>query len=576
LDTRNVISHLLILAGLAAPHVGAQGIRPPVSEGFDGSIIPALPPGWTASQARDPGGDFTSTTSGALSPPVSVISTNSTVEQWISLPALDLTDWRDVYIGWNERRSATQNSALAVDVSFPAGEPFLEHGILAPTGTTDIVPRIVGLPVSSWGGAGVRVRLRSAGDGTGAAGTLRLDDIVVGGTPARDLAVSISGTHPDPSPHGGPVRLTGIVRNAGFMGVPEATVSCFSRLPGADDPGEWMFQSSAAAGPLLPGEAASVEFSIDRGTAGRIVILLVCASEGDLVASNDSAIATILPPAPRGSVVINEIMFAPLAGRAEYVELLNTTGEEIDLGSWSLRDGDDDSGRGRLGPGALPLAPGGYLLCSPDTTLSDDYPGVPPGQLIVSGLRGLTLNNGGDEVVLADPGGHVVDSLAYLPSWHTPALDDPVGRSLEKIDPFSPGEESWNWGSSPDPSGGTPGRPNLLGNPASHGRRMRFSCHPNPFSPDGDGSEDATVISFVTGRPGAVVRVRIFDRAGRHVRTITQGSYVGEEGSVVWNGYDEGGKKAGIGIYVVLVEVLDGSGEEVFVAKGTVVVAGRL
>jgi len=427
-----------------------------------------------------------------------------------------------------------------------------------------------------WDAGGVSLRLTVTGDGTGTTGTIRLDDISVDGIPELDLSVSVRGPAPDPPPPGIGLLISGLVRNNGFEQSPGAIVDCFRKSPDPDDAADWLYHSTAKVQPMLPGDSAVVEFSIDQFDHGAVRVLLVCSSPGDIVASNDSATAVIRSAVQPHAATINEIMYDPPPGRAEYVELLNTSPYDIDLGSWRLSDNDDDTSGGRFGAEVGFLAPGELIVCSPDTSIGTDYPGIPPGTKVITGVRGLSLNNGGDLLVLRDQNGRVVDRLEYLPSWHTPALDDPAGRSLEKIDPSSPGDEAWKWGSPPDPSGGTPGRPNLLGGDIPAARSRGITCQPNPFSPDGDGFEDATIISFSTGTGAAVLRIRIFDSDGRPVRTLTRSSYVGKLSSVVWNGYDNEGNRVGIGIYVVLVEGVGGSGYDAFIAKGTVVVAGKL
>jgi cell division septation protein DedD len=84
---------------------------------------------------------------------------------------------------------------------------------------------------------------------------------------------------------------------------------------------------------------------------------------------------------------LNEVMANPTEGR-EWVEVYNSSDQEIDLSGWRV---DDEEG------GSAPvnlegfIEPGGYLL-------------------IETGKR---LNNGGDEVRLIDPGDEVVDSFVY-------------------------------------------------------------------------------------------------------------------------------------------------------------------
>jgi flagellar hook assembly protein FlgD len=103
-----------------------------------------------------------------------------------------------------------------------------------------------------------------------------------------------------------------------------------------------------------------------------------------------------------------------------------------------------------------------------------------------------------------------------------------------------------------------------------------LNCSPNPFSPDGDGHEDFTIISYELPTSAALVRIRIFDARGRLIRTLANGEPSGAHGQVVWDGLTDRREKARIGIYIVLLEALDASGGSMQATKCTVVVAARL
>lgn len=99
---------------------------------------------------------------------------------------------------------------------------------------------------------------------------------------------------------------------------------------------------------------------------------------------------------------------------------------------------------------------------------------------------------------------------------------------------------------------------------------------PNPFSPDGDGFEDFTMISYRLPTSAALVRIRIYDAKGRLVRSLANAEPSGSHGQIIWDGFTDGREKARIGIYVVLLEALDANGGTVQITKGVVVVAAKL
>lgn len=105
---------------------------------------------------------------------------------------------------------------------------------------------------------------------------------------------------------------------------------------------------------------------------------------------------------------------------------------------------------------------------------------------------------------------------------------------------------------------------------------------PNPFTPNGDGRNDATVIDFAIGNlvKPKMLRVFIYDLSGRRIRTITErqsgiNPFYGDPrkggSGILWDGKDEAGTVVRPGVYIVQAGIdTDGGGE--FVTR-TVVVA---
>ncbi len=76
-----------------------------------------------------------------------------------------------------------------------------------------------------------------------------------------------------------------------------------------------------------------------------------------------------------------------------------------------------------------------------------------------------------------------------------------------------------NWSTSAAPSGGTPGWQNSL-YAVSIPPSASLAFSPNPFSPDGDGYEDVTLVSYYLPTSAGVVRVRVYDSRERLVRIL--------------------------------------------------------
>ena len=187
----------------------------------------------------------------------------------------------------------------------------------------------------------------------------------------------------------------------------------------------------------------------------------------------------------------------------------------------------------------------------------------------------VSLNNDGDDIILTDLTGETIDSIRYDPSWHNPDIEDVSGRSLERINPNLQSNDRRNWSTSASPLGGTPGKQNSLFT-TSIPSSAKISFSPNPFSPDGDGFEDITMLNYRLPTTTALIRIRIYDANGRLVRTLANTEPSGSTGEIAWDGYNDKRERARMGIYIVLLEALDGIGGSVETVKGTVVVAVKL
>ena len=87
---------------------------------------------------------------------------------------------------------------------------------------------------------------------------------------------------------------------------------------------------------------------------------------------------------------------------------------------------------------------------------------------------------------------------------------------------------------------------------------------PRPFSPNGDGINDRTRISYDLSRViGPVpVEVRMFDLGGRVVRRLFSGEQEGGHWSIPWDGTGGSGAPVPPGIYLAHVEVNSAAGAE--------------
>ena len=231
-----------------------------------------------------------------------------------------------------------------------------------------------------------------------------------------------------------------------------------------------------------------------------------------------------------------------------------------------------------LATGTRIVHPGELFVLTSDSSLFTLFPNareLDPRLVTIANQSSLSLNNDGDGIALRDGIGLAIDSVAYVPSWHNPGVTDQRGRSLEKIYHSLGSNDARSWSTSANAIGGTPGRRNSIYS-ASLPPRSRLSFSPNPFSPDGDGVEDFTIVHYELPLEVSIISMKIYDVKGRLIRRLANNEPSGSQGDIVWDGRDDEKQKARIGIYVVLLEAINDAGGVIETAKGAVVLAARL
>lgn len=262
----------------------------------------------------------------------------------------------------------------------------------------------------------------------------------------------------------------------------------------------------------------------------------------------------------QAQIVINEVMFDPatVGNRtgAEYVELCNSDSVAIDPSRWQIVDGTGNP-QATL-PAALPLIqPQGFLLVASDTSIYDRFPWLrDSANVVVIGKASFSLNNDEDDVILLDAQGTPLDRLHYSDSWHRRDLGSTRGISLERISLSGPTRDERNWSSSPAREGGTPAALNAITIPVVVPEALLL-IDPLVVSPDGDGFQDFTRISFKLPSAFARVAITIYDRQGRAVRHLVGNELAPAQGEFIWDGGDDSGRRLQIGVYIVRIEVWD-------------------
>ena len=154
---------------------------------------------------------------------------------------------------------------------------------------------------------------------------------------------------------------------------------------------------------------------------------------------------------PSGSILINEVMFTPVNGEPEWVEVFNASNDTINLKDWTVNDVYTTPAYGKISVDFI-LLPQTFGVLSKDSSINN-YHRIIPAQIAKLNLP--VLNNDADGVVLKDNRVVVMDSILYNSSWGGTS-----GYSLERKLLSVPANHQDNWGSSLDIEQSTPGRIN--------------------------------------------------------------------------------------------------------------------
>ena len=320
-----------------------------------------------------------------------------------------------------------------------------------------------------------------------------------------------------------------------------------------------------------PVESSSLELSFDYHFEEGVVYTLVLngmeSCSGQPVAPDTKVRFGIPNTIGEGEVLINEILFDPIAPGVDYVELYNYSEKTFDLSELKLGviresfPNPADTVLKTITEDSRLFLPGTYLLLSTDSyTVCQQYDCEPEHFYDMASFP--SYSNSGGVALLMSRQGLVIDQMEFSEKMHYPLLKETKGVALERVSWEVPSEQADNWHSAAEAVHfGTPGHVNSMSSFLEvEANEEALVVEPVVFSPDGDGFDDNCRITYQLGETGCSMNVYVFSAEGRMVRHLVQGELVADEGSFVWNGLDARGRRVPIGIYVVVTEVFDMEG----------------
>ncbi len=312
--------------------------------------------------------------------------------------------------------------------------------------------------------------------------------------------------------------------------------------------------------------AQVIEFEWTDIPTGLNFLVIELRFDKDQNTENDKLVRALEVLNSGGDLIVNEIKFLEGINESEWLELYNLGQEEVYLKGWSIADKNDTV----LIDSSVYISPSEYMVISKKPLplkyqISEDH--------LVLLKKFITFNDQGDEIRLIAPNGDEIERIIYESDWlEGEAFRNP---SLEKINPILAANVAENWGPSIDEMDATPGYRNSIFSSLTQ-IRGKLIARPDPFSPDGDGIDDRTLITGSIPETSGRIRVLIFDVRGRKIRSLKENRFTGSQFNIVWDGKDDSGKRARIGIYIVYIQVLNDRRGTLHELKTTVILAQKL
>jgi hypothetical protein len=267
----------------------------------------------------------------------------------------------------------------------------------------------------------------------------------------------------------------------------------------------------------------------------------------------------VLLPTPirNGELLLNELLFDPLPGGQDYVELYNASPRPLDLNGLQLSN-PVSSTRVVSVSSTLLLPAGEFAVLTPDSSIFSYWSGARGERTVFTALP--SLPNAGGELLLLGPTGEELDRMTFDDEMQADLIGNPEGVALERISHLRPAALRTNWTSGSSLSGyGTPTRLNSQNELPT--QRQHIELVERTFSPNGDGVMDKLAIRYTLDEPGTYATVRIYDSAGLPVRELNKIALLGTSGELYWDGTLRDGTLAPAGPYVVLLRLFTDAGD---------------
>ena len=260
------------------------------------------------------------------------------------------------------------------------------------------------------------------------------------------------------------------------------------------------------------------------------------------------------------NIQITEVMFNALTNCSEYIEILNVSGNYINLKNTFL--GHASSSKNEqfvLTEEEFMLAPNQLAVLVQNKEEINSCYAHCPDALIIEVKDWTSLSDEGGSLWIRNGQNQIIDTILYHKDYHSTLLNDEDGVALEKIDSTQSGLNSTVWSSV--------GSDQNYASPGCYSNFQKSSPSNQSFSLAspyfGLGINGSANIQYQLPKPNYQLSMEIIDKRGVIVLQLVNNQVVSQKGSYFWDGTDSEGRDVALGIYFIRIQAIhsDGSTE---------------
>ena len=259
----------------------------------------------------------------------------------------------------------------------------------------------------------------------------------------------------------------------------------------------------------------------------------------------------------KGDLLFNELLFDPLPGGSDFIEVINTSNTIINIKNILLSNRNTD---GSINPATheystnynlFPFEP--VVLTTDTADVMNRWQSINKERLLqMKSLPSMPDDDG--KLLILNNSGEIIDEFQYDKYMHYPLLRNKEGVSLEKINYKIASQQPDNWHSaSASENYATPTRVNSQFINQEDNKSW-IQIDQAIVNADNNGVDDFLHINYQFDEPGTLLSIHLFNQQGLMVCKIVNNLLCGRTGAFNWKGTDNQNNYVSSGIYILVAE----------------------